>query len=275
MTALVAAYNCGPYLRPSLQSLLYQTYPDLEVVVVDDGSTDGSIDGAIDLLADSQVRLIRQANAGKAHALNAAVAVSTGEFFVIHDGDDISRRDRVEKLAEILGADPTLGAVMSRHALVVSNCVVAPRRRGADRTACAAEVAAYRQPAHDPTLMFRRDAVDAPVFDADLRIGQGVDLVLRIGERSGLVVHGEPLYHYRIDPASTTRRDSDRTRRSIDDVVRKAVERRGGSCSTPPPKAFEPRRWPVGHAIDAVLDARLLDGRRASLRVLWELIGVF
>ena len=242
--------------------------------MVDDGSTDGSIDSISDLLVDPRVCLVRQANAGKSRALNAAIDVSNGEYLMIHDGDDVSVATRVEKLVSALRPRPDLGGVLSRHALLVGTRVVASRRRGAGVEESARCVDRFEQPAHDPTLLFRRDAVDAPVFDQDLEVGQGVDLVLRIGERHGLVVLGEPLYHYRVDPRSNTRRDPARTQYYSRQVILKAATRRGVAVPEHP-RQRRTRPWPVGDALNAVLDARLLDGRRASLRSLVQIVSVF
>lgn len=269
VSVLVAAYNCGDELRPSLVSLLEQTHGDFEIVVVDDGSTDDSFQRVDDLVSDPRIVLIRQPNAGKAAALNHAVERSRGGLLMIHDGDDVSEPRRVEVLARTLTDEPDLGAVLSRHSLLIGDRNIAPRRRGADRKACAQAIAEYRQPAHDPTVMFRRSAVDDPVFDPELRIGQGVDLVLRLGERHPMVVVADPLYRYRIDPGSTTRRDSTATTEFSRLVVQKAATRRG---EAPPTPTGAPPAWPYGHVIDATLDARLLDGRGAAVRTLVDAV---
>lgn len=274
VAVVIAAYNCGPDLRPSLASALAQDHPDLEVVLVDDGSDDGSVDAVADLCADPRVTLIRQPNAGKAAALNAAVASATADYLMIQDGDDLSEPDRASRLAAALDCEPDLGGVMSRHWLLVEGRRIAPRRRPADRRVCAEEIAAFRQPAHDPTLMFRRSAVAGDPFDTELRIGQGVDLVLRVGEAHPLRVLGTPLYSYRVDRTSTTRRDPARTKLFTEQVVGNACRRRGVEPASVPPIPAPPA-WPVGHAVDATLDARLLDGRRAAARVLGDVIAVF
>lgn len=271
---LIAAYNCGADLRPSLRSALDQDHDALEIVVVDDGSNDGSVDAVADLCIDPRVTLIRQLNAGKASALNRAFVTATAEFLMIQDGDDTSHPARASTLAAALDREPELGGVMSRHWLLVGDRRIAARRRGAQPDACAAAIDAYRQPAHDPTLMFRRSAVEGRPFDPDLRIGQGVDLVLRLGERYPIRVLGEPLYSYRIDRDSTTRKDPTRTVRFTEQVVAKACERRGVQPDGVPAIRIAPS-WPVGHAIDATLDARLLSGRRAAVQVIGEVMGAF
>jgi glycosyltransferase involved in cell wall biosynthesis len=64
VSVIMCVYNAGGYLRPAIESVLAQTYGNLELLIVDDGSTDGCMEEVGDLLADPRVRVIRQANAG-------------------------------------------------------------------------------------------------------------------------------------------------------------------------------------------------------------------
>lgn len=89
ISVIIPVYNVAAYLHQCLDSVLGQDHEDLEVIVVDDGSTDSS--GAIcDQYAakDSRVRVIHQANAGAAAAKNAALRVATGEYLSFVDADD-------------------------------------------------------------------------------------------------------------------------------------------------------------------------------------------
>lgn len=87
MTALsvvVPARNAGPYLREAVDGLLAERLPDLEIVVVDDGSTDGCADG----LSSPLVRVVRQKNGGEAAARNTGVRTATAPFVTFLDADD-------------------------------------------------------------------------------------------------------------------------------------------------------------------------------------------
>lgn len=89
ISVIIPVYNVAAYLSQCLDSVLGQDHRDLEVIVVDDGSTDSS--GAIcDQYAakDSRVRVIHQANAGAAAAKNAGLRVATGEYLSFVDADD-------------------------------------------------------------------------------------------------------------------------------------------------------------------------------------------
>src|SRR5205814_1885518 len=94
VTVVVPAYNEATGLRATLASLLDTQYlGPLEIVVVDDGSTDGTAD-----LVEPPIRLIRQANAGKAAALNTGIAAATYDVLVLVDGDTVFQPDTLPYL---------------------------------------------------------------------------------------------------------------------------------------------------------------------------------
>jgi cellulose synthase/poly-beta-1,6-N-acetylglucosamine synthase-like glycosyltransferase/peptidoglycan/xylan/chitin deacetylase (PgdA/CDA1 family) len=108
VAVIVPAYNEAVGIERAVRSLT-QTYPDLEVVVVDDGSTDGTGD-LVEALGLPSVRLIRRANGGKAAALTTGILATEAEIVVMVDGDTIFEHDTVTNLVQPL-ADPTVGAV--------------------------------------------------------------------------------------------------------------------------------------------------------------------
>ena len=87
VSIIIPLYNKAPYVRRALDSIAAQTFPDFEVIVVDDGSTDYGAAIVADY-PDARVRLIRQANAGPGAARNAALAQARGELIAFLDADD-------------------------------------------------------------------------------------------------------------------------------------------------------------------------------------------
>jgi cellulose synthase/poly-beta-1,6-N-acetylglucosamine synthase-like glycosyltransferase/peptidoglycan/xylan/chitin deacetylase (PgdA/CDA1 family) len=109
VTVVVPAYNEAVGIEATLRSLVATGYPGLEVIVVDDGSEDGTGDVA-ERLALPNVRVLRQANAGKAAALNLGIANASHDAVVMVDGDTVFEPDTLARLVQPL-ADPTVGAV--------------------------------------------------------------------------------------------------------------------------------------------------------------------
>jgi CDP-glycerol glycerophosphotransferase len=116
VSVVVPVYNVAAYLEPCLESLADQTASDLEVVMVDDGSTDESPEIASRFAArDSRFRLVRQENAGLGAARNTGAAHASGEFLAFVDSDDVVPRHAYELLLGALdktGSDFAYGNAM-------------------------------------------------------------------------------------------------------------------------------------------------------------------
>ena len=110
---IVPAYDAERYIGFTIESLLRQTHADLEIIVVDDGSTDRTREIACRYAAaDSRVTVLAQRNAGVATARNRAIDVAKGEFLGFVDADDIWHPTAVAKmLARFEGASPDLAVV--------------------------------------------------------------------------------------------------------------------------------------------------------------------
>ena len=98
VSVLLPVYNGAAFIGDTIESALRQTYRNIEVIVVDDGSTDGTV-AAIEARAagDSRVRVIRQPNRGVAHARNRALAEARGEFVAPIDADDLWSPVKIEQ----------------------------------------------------------------------------------------------------------------------------------------------------------------------------------
>lgn len=113
ISVIIPVYNVERYLDRCLQSVVEQTCRDLEILVVDDGSTDSS--GTLsDKWAerDSRIRVIHKTNGGLSDARNAALDVMTGEHVFMLDSDDWLQRDAIEALYRLMtdnGADIAVG----------------------------------------------------------------------------------------------------------------------------------------------------------------------
>ena len=109
VSVVVPAYNEAANIAATVRSLVASDYPQVEVIVVDDGSTDATAD-IVRRLRLPGVRVVHQSNAGKPAALNAGVAHARGDILVFVDGDTVFAPDAVGKLVQPLH-DPDVGAV--------------------------------------------------------------------------------------------------------------------------------------------------------------------
>src|ERR1700749_4123369 len=110
VTIVSVFHNRGAEVERSVNSLLAQTYTPLEIIVVDDGSTD---DTALRLraFADPRLSVRIQPNQGFTRAVDAAVRSAKGSFVAIHGAGDISLPQRIEQQARVLAEHPEVGVV--------------------------------------------------------------------------------------------------------------------------------------------------------------------
>ena len=112
VSVVMPAYNVEAYVEEAVRSALNQTFTDLEVVVVDDGSTDGTAEAVGRIAAaDPRVRLVRQANRGLAGARNAALRVARGSLFALLDSDDAWAPAFLDEQIAILRSRPDIDIV--------------------------------------------------------------------------------------------------------------------------------------------------------------------
>ena len=113
VSVVMAVHNGQEYLREAVESVLLQTYTDLELIIVNDASTDktGEI---LERINDERVKVIHLAeNRGAAAALNLGIEQAKGDWIAIHDADDISYPHRIERQMRYLQDRPGTVAVGS------------------------------------------------------------------------------------------------------------------------------------------------------------------
>lgn len=207
-TVITAAFNPGKYLREALESALCQTLEDIELIVVDDGSTEDIGDLVGDIAG--KIELIRLAeNRGPAAARNSALRVARGNYIAILDADDVWLPTRLERVIEHFEARSDVGLVTTDSLLIL----------GDDRTNhswFATAGTAFHDVEQDihifeanflsGLVVYRRQLFDRyGPYDESLRLGEDWDRNIAFitgGERAGYV--DEPLAYYRVHPGNAT-----------------------------------------------------------------------
>jgi glycosyltransferase involved in cell wall biosynthesis len=272
VSVVMSAFNAGPFLESSIQSILRQSNGDLELLVVDDGSTDDTW-AILSSIREPRLRVWRQENGGKPVALNFLLNHVAGEFIAIQDADDLSHPCRLEKLTQRMQAAPDLGAIFSGYSFVINDKILAPTFPSKSRDDCRRDITQFRMPGHDPTMMCRTSIARKLRFDPTMPIVEGFDFILRLGEQFETEVIGEPLYGYRVVPTSLTQANITRRVNAVRMVLDKARIRRG----LPPvtdiqfetyygASARDPSNGRIAHFIESVYHQRISRGRLAALK---------
>ena len=109
---VIPLYNHERYIRMAIESVLSQTSPVNEIVVIDDGSTDDGLKIARDALGgDTRARVIHQSNAGAHAAINRGVELCASDYVAVLNSDDIFTRDKIQRCRDILRGQPDIGLV--------------------------------------------------------------------------------------------------------------------------------------------------------------------
>lgn len=205
VSVIIPAYNQGHYLGEALQSVLAQTYPHFEALVVDDGSTDNTAEVARSF-TDPRIQVIYQENRGLSGARNTGIRHARGAYFTYLDSDDLFLPEKLEQLVAELEAHPELGLVAGQSVPIDEG----GRRIGKIfSTPLAADPAQLLlgNPLHVGSVLVRREwQTKAGFFDESLRSYEDWDLwlrMLRLGCPMGWV--DQPVSLYRFHRAQMTR----------------------------------------------------------------------
>lgn len=112
VSIIIPTYNTAKYLPACLDSIINQTYQNLEIILIDDGSTDNSYEIAKEYAQkDSRIKLIHQKNAGQSCARNHGINLATGKYIGFIDSDDQIKKDFIEKLLKPFSQQNTILSV--------------------------------------------------------------------------------------------------------------------------------------------------------------------
>jgi glycosyltransferase involved in cell wall biosynthesis len=204
VSVIIPTYNSAEFLLETLESVFAQTYQNLEVILVDDGSTDGTRRLIEPYL--SRLTYVYQDNAGESSARNHAIEMAQGEFLAFLDSDDTWLPDKLEKQLACLEGVPE--AVVCYSPCYFINAVGAPVEWNGSHTAGNGPpepFEAFERLAMDNfipnpgTAVVRRSrAHPEPWFDPQIEWGEDWDLWLRLSFDGAFVYLPEPLASYRM-----------------------------------------------------------------------------
>jgi len=255
VSVVIPCFNAERFIGSAIQSVLQQDWPALEVIVVDDGSSDGSAELVRRMFPS--VVLLQQANQGVAMARNHGIAQARGEWIAFLDADDYWLPGKLSAQMEALRAMPEARMAYAAWSVWESAAPGPDPRYVADLLQASADEARWRGPTGwiysqllldcevwTSTVLVQRTLLDEiGVFDPGLRIGEDYDLWLRAARVTPIIRVPRPLALYRQHPASITRSAPAQNYRAL--VVSRAIQRWGYTCE----HGRSARRHDVGRAL--------------------------
>ena len=192
VTVLIGCWNNAPTLRRAIDSILGQTLRELELIVVDDGSTDETPQ-LVRAIEDERVRYLPLEHMGISRSLNEGLKAARAPYVAIQDADDWSLPERLERQLAVLDADPSVAVVGCRMREVDPGGREL-RPRTAFRAGVVNDVLLRFNPIPNTSATLRRDlALAAGGYDPRLRYAMEYDLWLRLADRHRIVALGEVL----------------------------------------------------------------------------------
>jgi chondroitin synthase len=222
----IPAYNAEHTIVQAIRSALNQSIRDLEVCVVDDGSTDGTVEVIGQHFGENpRVRLQSQPNGGIGAASNAAVQMCRAPFIGQLDADDLLKKNAVRRMLGVLRSDPRIGVAYSSSELINSKGV---------RVADSYEFPYYSRYdlmygmiVHHFRLFRARDWYRTSGFATDIVNAVDYDMYLKLAEVTEMVHLPVQLYRYRKHSTSTSQSKRGTQRANHRLVIGRAMNRRG------------------------------------------------
>jgi glycosyltransferase involved in cell wall biosynthesis len=237
VTVLMPVYNGGATLTAAVHSVLDQTYEDLELLVIDDGSTDATPE-IVRGFRDGRIRVERDPeNLGLPRSLNKGLAMARGEYIARMDADDISLPRRLERQVAFMDEHPEIGA-SGTWARTIGHGAGRIWRRPIGQDDATATLL-FGTPFIHPSVILRRDAFveRGLTYDPALEYAaEDWDLWMRASEHMRLANLPEVLvlYHVRVPPVAGDPHAHDRLARKRDDlleVIARSLRRLGISAT--------------------------------------------
>jgi hypothetical protein len=232
LSIIIPAYNVERYIAVAVDSALNQSLTDLEVVVVDDGSTDNT-HTVLEQFTDPRLRIVRKPNGGLSSARNAGIAVATGQYIGFLDGDDAWRPGKAMRQIGVMHAQPDVGLTYSHSAYMdeagreTGRLLVSGPERPSLR-----DMILRNRVGNGSTAVVRSEVLRAAgPFDERLRSCEDWEMwvrMLRDTHTAALLVP-EVLTLYRVNPASLSMDFSGFLRGAEDAAARIAAETPGAS----------------------------------------------
>ncbi|MBF2003622.1 MAG: glycosyltransferase [Synechococcales cyanobacterium M58_A2018_015] len=227
VSILIPLYNAERFINTAVTSILQEQSIPLEVIVINNGSTDGSLD-RLRSFSDPRLRLLSNPKRGIAEALNTGLAAARGQIIMRCDADDFYPQGRLQSQVEWLNQHPEFGAVCgSFTAIDAKGQPVVTFNNGSTAQEITGELRRGYTRTHLCTYAIRNDVLRIlGGFRPYFVTGEDIDFQLRLGEVCRVWYCSAPVYHYRLHNASITHTRGSGEREFFDQIAREFQHQR-------------------------------------------------
>lgn len=202
VSVVIPSYNRAGTLAEAARSVLHQTYPELELILVDDGSTDATPQLAEALAKeDARVRYVRQENAGACAARNHGAQLAKGEYIAFHDSDDVWYPEKLERQMAALQQTQADICICKLHCQQPDGLVCYPKRIREGFVSLQEDLFGIGT----QTIVARRAVLEAVPFRNEMPRYQDLEWIYRAMQQFTLYCVDAPLVDYRIGADSISK----------------------------------------------------------------------
>jgi len=232
VSVLLPVYNAATYLSAALQSIVQQTYPNLEIIIIDDCSTDGSMDIIRSYLENENVKLIQHPqNKGVVASLNEGLKLAKGEYIARMDADDIAFPTRIAKQVAYLQKHPTC-YLLGTGMIAFANNKIVRYWMPPEKHEKLNIKKLFNAPFAHPTVMIRRKVfVQLKGYSADYPVIEDYKLWLDIMEQHKTANLQEPLLFYRKHANNESKKRKITQQASLEKLYQEEWTKRGIAMS--------------------------------------------
>ena len=198
VSVIIPAYNKAEYTRRTVDSVLAQTYPDVEIVVVDDGSRDNT--AAVMQQYGDRIRFIQKTNGGACSARNEGARRATGEYITFLDCDDLLVSGKIERCVQYLEQNPQFGFVYTNVYFIDDNdAVIRTYDHPRSKEGWIAPDLVIGNFICNSSPLIKKEVLDkAGLFDESIFTPADWDMWLRLSQLAPAGYIAEPLTKYRV-----------------------------------------------------------------------------
>ena len=235
VSVVVPCFNAQDYVAEALSSLRNQTYENIEIIAIDDGSTDETLDFLSEAAKqDSRIKIVTRENRGLVASLNEGVYLARGRLIARMDADDISYPSRIARQVECLNAHPNVGLCCTDYDSMVLGFRTFPHPKADVQGDEYKIVHLFHTGIVHPTVMFNLDQIGiaAPLYREKYRHAEDFDLFRRISAHSNIYQLPEKLVAWRINHQSVSRIHAKEMLRAHFSIVEEQLEAFGFDVQT-------------------------------------------
>ena len=240
VSVVIPVYNGERYIRETLESVFAQTYPDLEIICVDDGSKDASVTILKEIQESKEsmnrMQVVQQSNTGQAGARNAGAKIGMGTYLAFLDQDDLWLPLKLERQVAVLESNPDAVMVhcdmdrIDELGRVTEQTIVLTTLRSTPKGPTMSQLFGWNPCIYPSTMLIRRAAFDRiGGFDPEhSRHGEDIDLMLRLKQEGRFIFLEETGTQYRQHSTNFSGSGSDLMFRSSANFLQSLMTRYAG-----------------------------------------------